>query len=84
MSLQKPDLALPHLQKAVSLSVGNEVAWYRLSQVQGMLGHDAEQKKAFAEFQRLRTQKTSQQEAAKQIFSPQEITPQQLGSTAPK
>jgi tetratricopeptide (TPR) repeat protein len=84
MSLQKPDLALPHLQKAVSLSVGNEVAWYRLSQVHGMLGHDAEQKKAFAEFQRLRTQKTSQQEAAKQIFSPQEITPQQLGSTAPK
>jgi hypothetical protein len=49
-----------------------------------MLGHDAEQKKAFAEFQRLRTQKTSQQEAAKQIFSPQEVTPQQLGSTAPK
>jgi tetratricopeptide (TPR) repeat protein len=84
MSAQKPDLALPHLQRAVSLSVGNEVAWYRLSQVQGMLGHDAEQKKAFAEFERLRTQKTSQQEAAKQIFSPQEVTPQQLDSTAPK
>jgi predicted Zn-dependent protease len=78
MSLQKPDLALPHLRQAVSLNSGNEVAWYRLSQVQGLLGHDAEQKKAFAEFQRLRTQKSSQQEAAKQIFSPEEVTRQKL------
>ena len=84
MSLQKPDQALPHLQKAVALSPGNEVAWYRLSQVQGTLGHDAEQKKAFAEFQRLRAQKSSQQEAAKQIFSPEEITRQQLDPDAPK
>jgi len=84
MSQQKPDLALPHLQKAVSLNAGNEVAWYRLSQVQGMLGHEAEQKKAFAEFQRLRSQKSSQQEAGKQIFSPDEVTPQQLDPTAPK
>jgi tetratricopeptide (TPR) repeat protein len=84
MSLQKPDLALPHLQKAVALNAGNEVAWYRLSQVQGMLGHEDEQKKAFAEFQRLRNQKSSQQEAGKQIFSPEEVTPQQLDSTAPR
>ena len=75
MSLQKPDLALPHLQKAVALNAENEVAWYRLSQVQGMLGHEAEQKKAFAEFQRLRNQKSSQQEAGKQILSPDEVTP---------
>ncbi len=84
MSLQKPDLALPHLQKAVALNAENEVAWYRLSQVQGMLGHEAEQKKAFAEFQRLRNQKSSQQEAGKQILSPDEVTPQQLDPTAPK
>ena len=84
MSQQKPDVALPHLQKAVALNAGNEVAWYRLSQVQGMLGHEAEQKKAFAEFQRLRNQKSSQQEAGKQIFSPDEVTPQQLDPTAPK
>ena len=83
MSLQKPDLALPHLQKAVALNAGNEVAWYRLSQVQGMLGHEAEQKKAFAEFQRLRSQKSSQEEAGKQIFSPDEVTRQQLDPTAP-
>lgn len=84
MSMQKPVLALPHLQKAVALNVQNEVAWYRLSQVQGMLGHEAEQKKAFAEFQRLRRQKSSQEEAGKQIFSPDEVTRQQLDPTAPK
>jgi tetratricopeptide (TPR) repeat protein len=84
MSLQKPDLALPHLQKAATLDAGNEVAWYRLSQVQGMLGHDTEQKKTFAEFQRLRNQKSTQQEAGKQIFSPDEVTRQQLDSKAPQ
>ena len=70
MSLQKPDLALPHLQKAVALSAGNEVAWYRLSQVQGMLGQEAEQKKTFAEFQRLRNQKSIQKRREKKS-SPQ-------------
>ncbi len=84
MSLQKPDLALPPLQKAVALNAENEVAWYRLSQVHGMLGHEAEQKKSFAEFQRLRNRKSSQQEAAKQIFSPDEVTPQQLDPKAPQ
>jgi len=84
MLLQKPDLALPHLQKAATLNPGNEVAWYRLSQVHGMLGHDGEQKKAFAEFQHRRTQKSSWQEAAKQIFSPEEVTRQQLDPNAPQ
>ena len=84
MSQQKPDLALPHLQKAIALNAANEVSWYRLSQVQGLLGQEAEQKKTFAEFQRLRKQKSSQQEAGKQIFSPDEVTRQQLDSSAPK
>jgi tetratricopeptide (TPR) repeat protein len=84
MSLQKPDLALPHLQKAVTLNAGNEVAWYRLSQVQGMLGHEAEQKKAFAEFQSLRSHKSSQEEAGKQVFSPDEVTRQQLDPSVPR
>jgi tetratricopeptide (TPR) repeat protein len=84
MSVQKPDMALPHLQKAITLNAANEVSWYRLSQVQGMLGHEAEQKKTFAEFQRLRSQKASQQEAGKQIVSPDEVTPQQLDPSAPQ
>jgi len=49
-----------------------------------MLGHEAEQKKEFAEFQRLRTQKSSQQEAGKQTFSPDEVTRQQLDQNAPR
>jgi tetratricopeptide (TPR) repeat protein len=84
MSLQKPDVALLHLQKAITLNAGNEVSWYRLSQVQGMLGHADEQKKTFAEFQRLRSQKSSRQEAGKQILSPDEVTPQQLDPGAPQ
>ena len=84
MSLQKPEQALPHLQKAAALNAGSEVAWYRLSQVQGMLGHEAEQKNAFAEFQRLRSQKSNQQEAEKQISSQDEVTRQQLDPSAPK
>ena len=81
--MQKPELALPHLQKAIVLDAGNEVAWYRLSQVQGALGQDAEQKTTFAEFQRLRNQKSAQQEAGKQIFSPDEVTRQQLDPNTP-
>ena len=77
-------MALLHLQKAITLNAGNEVSWYRLSQVQGTLGHADEQKKTFAEFQRLRSQKSSQQEAGKQILSPDEVTPQQLDPGAPQ
>jgi tetratricopeptide (TPR) repeat protein len=84
MSLQKPELALPHLQRATALDPGNEVSWYRLSQVQGMLGHEAEQKNAFLEFQRLRSQKSSQQEAGKQVFAPDEVTRQQLDPKTPR
>lgn len=84
MSEQKPDQALPHLQSAISLNAANEVSWYRLSQVQGMLGHEVEQKRAFLEFQRRRTQKSSQQEAGKEIFSPDEVTQQRLDSVAPR
>src|SRR5437868_811805 len=69
ISQQKTQDALPHLKKAIALNVDNEVSWYRLSQVQMALGNTAEQQKAFAEFQRLRTQKSSQQEAARELFS---------------
>ena len=82
MSLQKPELALPHLQEAISLNSQNEVSWYRLSQVYGALGQADEQKKTFAEFQRLHSQKSAQQEAAKRIFSPSEVTNQQLDPKA--
>ncbi len=44
--LQKPDEALPHLKQAVALDPLNDVAWYRLSQVQRALGNAAEQRAA--------------------------------------
>jgi tetratricopeptide (TPR) repeat protein len=80
VTLQKSELALPHIQRAIALNPENEVAWYRLSQVYGLVGNTGEQKKAFAEFQRLRSQKSNEQESEKQIFSPSDVTKQQVGT----
>jgi tetratricopeptide (TPR) repeat protein len=79
ISLRKPELALPHVQQAIALNAGNEVSWYRLSQAYRLLGNAPEQKRAFAEFQRLRSQKSSQ-EAEQRVFSPNDVTRQELGS----
>ena len=84
MILQKPAEALPHLQKAIHLNSQNEVGWYRLSQVQGMLGNTEERQKAFAEFQRLRKEKSNREEAGKEVASPEEVTKQQVDPEAPK
>jgi tetratricopeptide (TPR) repeat protein len=80
LTLQKSELALPHIQRAIALNPENEVAWYRLSQVYGLLGNLGEQKRAFAEFQRLRSQKSSEQESEKQIFSPSDVSKQEVGT----
>ena len=79
LSEHKPQLALPHIQKAIELNASDEVAWYRLSQAERALGNVAEQQKAIAEFQRLRQKNEEQQAAAREIFSPPEVTKQQLG-----
>jgi tetratricopeptide (TPR) repeat protein len=83
MFAHKPELALPHLQKAIALNAKNEVSWYRLVQVQRALGNVREQQKALAEFQRLRSHKASQQAAARGLFSPGEVTKQELDPNAP-
>ena len=83
-TLGKPELALPHLQKAIQLTPGNEVSWYRLSQIEGRLGNSSEQQKALLEFQRLHAQKLAQNEPAKKLFSPDEVTSQQLDAGAVK
>jgi len=79
----KPELALPHLQKAIALNPENQVSWYRLLQVERALGNVQEQQKALQEFQRLRSQKASQQQAARELFSPREVTKQKLDPDAP-
>jgi len=82
IALGKPDLALPHLRKAVSLKPDDEVAYYQLSLGHRALGNAAEQQKALAEFQRLR-QKAREQEAALPLV-PREVTRQELDpQTAP-
>jgi tetratricopeptide (TPR) repeat protein len=74
MAQQKPDLALPLLQKAVTLNSEDEVAWYRLSQVNRALGNKDEQQKALAQFQRVRSEMALQQGTS----PPGEVTKQVL------
>jgi predicted Zn-dependent protease len=74
MAQRKPDLALPYLQKAVTLDAEDEVAWYRLSQANRALGNKDEQQKALAQFQRVRSQMASQQGTT----TPGEVTKQSL------
>jgi tetratricopeptide (TPR) repeat protein len=74
MAQQKPDLALPHLQRAVALNADDEVAWYRLAQADRTLGNKEEQTKALAQFQRLRSQIALQQGTS----TPGEVTKQVL------
>jgi len=79
MSQSEPKLALPHLQKAVTINPEDEVAWYRLSRAQKALGNDALQQKALSEFQRLhektlkfgqRLEQTSPNDLTKQVIEP--------------
>ncbi|MGC2399481.1 MAG: tetratricopeptide repeat protein [Acidobacteriaceae bacterium] len=71
---EKPELALPHLQRAVALNAEDEVAWYRLAQVDRALGNKEEQRKALAEFQRVRGEIALQQGTN----NPTEVTKQTL------
>jgi tetratricopeptide (TPR) repeat protein len=74
MAQQKADLALPHLQKAVTLNAEDEVAWYRLSQANRALGNKDDQQKALAQFQRVRSEMAVQQGTS----APGEVTKQVL------
>jgi tetratricopeptide (TPR) repeat protein len=82
ISAHKPELALPHLEKAISLNRDNEVSWWRLAQVERLLGDSEGQKKALAEFQRLHSQSADQQDKGRKLFSPNEVTQPQIDSAA--
>jgi tetratricopeptide (TPR) repeat protein len=81
MAQGAPGLALPHLQRAVAINPGDDVAWYRLSRAQKALGNDALQQKALAEFQRLH-EKTLQQLRMKEQTSTSEVTKQVIEPSA--
>ena len=78
ISLKKPALAVPHLEKAIALNPEAEVAYYSLATAQRELGNEAAQQKALAEFRRVRSEKASRQENA--LFIPREVTKQELDS----
>jgi tetratricopeptide (TPR) repeat protein len=71
---QQPQLAVDHLKKAVALKADDEVAWYRLSLAERMIGNIAGQKSAMAQFQRLR----SATPPSRQEQSSTEVTKQSL------
>jgi tetratricopeptide (TPR) repeat protein len=56
-----PDLALPRLEKAAALDPDDDVAFFHLWQAHRALGHVEEEKKALAEFQRLRAKKREEE-----------------------
>lgn len=76
-SMDKASEALAHLEKAVQLNPGDESGWYRLSQVQRKLGNTEEQQRTLAEFRRLH-EKANQAPPTQELFSPNEVSKQQI------
>ena len=72
-----PDQAVVHAQRAVAIDPENEVGWYRVAQIQKSLGNSAEQEKAMAEYRRLHD-RSSQQHGLEPVFSPREVTKQEV------
>jgi tetratricopeptide (TPR) repeat protein len=68
--------ALPHLQKAISVNPRDEVAFYQLAQAHRALGQEAEQQKALAAFDRLRSEKA--RHAAAVPAGPPNVTKQAI------
>ena len=77
MAQGKIPQALPHLQTAVQLNEGDEVAWYQLAQAERSVGNTAEQKKALGVFQKLHAEQAQRENAA-----PSEVTRQTLDGSA--
>jgi tetratricopeptide (TPR) repeat protein len=72
----RPDLALPHLEKAAALNPEDDVAFFQLWQAHRALSHTAEEQKAQAEFQRLRARK--RQEERQGLLRQEDVTRQEL------
>ena len=75
------DQAVIHAQRAVAIDPENEVGWYRLAQIQKALGNNAEQDRALAEYRRLHD-RSSQQRGLEPVFSPREVTKQEVEPAA--
>jgi tetratricopeptide (TPR) repeat protein len=75
------DQAVIRAQRAVAIDPENEVGWYRLAQIQKALGNNVEQEKALAEYRRLHD-RSSQQRGLEPVFSPREVTKQEVEPAA--
>ena len=80
---KQAEQALVHAKKAVAADPENEVGWYRLSKVERLLGNSTEEQKAMTEFQRLHSRKTNEPESDRKLFSPEEITKQEVDPNIP-
>jgi len=81
MEKSQPEQALAHAQRAVAVDPENEVCWFRLAQIQRALHNSSEQEKALAQYRRLHDLANQQREVAP-IFSPREVTKQEIDSSA--
>ncbi|MGA8274239.1 MAG: tetratricopeptide repeat protein [Candidatus Sulfotelmatobacter sp.] len=77
---KQPEQALLHAQRAVAVDLDSEVGWYRLAQIQRTLGNAAEQQKALTEYRRLHD-RANQQKELEPVFSPHEVTKQEVDPT---
>lgn len=82
IALGRPAEALPHLQAALKANPESEVTYYQLAQAYRALGNTAEQEKALAEFNRVRTLAAGRSAAVPQ--TKRDVTPQPLDIKPPK
>jgi tetratricopeptide (TPR) repeat protein len=82
VALSKPELAVPHLQRAIALNPSGEVAYYQLAQAYRALGDAPAQEKALAAFERLQSASSQRSDPANP--SRREVTAQTLETKPPR
>ena len=65
LSLQKPELALPHLHQAIELNAKTKLLGIVLGKLQKALGNTVDQQRALAEYRRLHDKQTSKSESSR-------------------
>ncbi len=83
IALGKPDAALAHLRKAVSLNPEDDVTYYQMALAFRALGKTDERRAALEKFQRLQAQRVEQQKLFMEASSPQGATKQELDTQPP-
>jgi tetratricopeptide (TPR) repeat protein len=83
IAMGRPEQAVPHLEKAAVLDPHDDVPYYRLSQAYKLMGKNAEQEKALAEFRRLRAERTNAQQD-RQFSRASDVTRQEVDAGSPQ